>query len=84
MAASVGTVPSSVFGGEIAEGQHFVLREAGGAELLVGAIEQMLRRRVVAEAAEGLETGEHTSVNGGCGFAVKLLIDDGLGQCLEG
>ncbi len=72
------------FGGEIAKGKHFVVREAGGAKLLVGAIEQMLRRRVVAEAAEGLEAGEQTSVDGGCGFAVKLLINDGLGQCFEG
>src|SRR5580658_881463 len=40
-------------GGEIAQGEHFVLREAGRAELLVGAIEQMLRRWVFAEPQTG-------------------------------
>src|ERR1700761_88816 len=72
------------FGGEIAEGEHLVFREASRAELFVGAIEQMLRRGVDAETAERLEAGEETSVDGRGGLAVKLLIDDGLGQGLEG
>src|SRR6185437_2046470 len=71
-------------GREVAKGEHFVLRESGRAELLIGAIEQMLRGRVVSETADGFETCKHASVNGGCRLAMKLLIDDGLGQRLEG
>ena len=39
-------------GGEVAEGEHLVFREAGGAELLVGAVEEVLRGGVVADAAD--------------------------------
>src|ERR1700749_591912 len=59
------------FGGEIAEGEHLVFREASRAELFVGAIEQMLRRAMDAETAERLEAGEETSVDRRGGFAVK-------------
>src|ERR1700749_798369 len=65
------------FGGEIAEGEHLVFREASRAELLVRAIEQMLRRGVIAETAERLAAGEHASVDRRSGLAMKLLIDDG-------
>ena len=71
------------FGGEIAEGEHFVFRETSGAELLIGAIEQVLGRRVVADAADVVEALEHPAVNGGCGFAVELLVDDALDEGFE-
>src|SRR5207248_7277839 len=45
------------FGGEVAEGEHLVFGEAGGAELLVGAVEEMLRRGMGSRAC-GFE-GEH-------------------------
>jgi len=36
-------------------------------------------------AGAGLAEGfEEPAVNGGCGFAVELLVDDGLDQRLEG
>ncbi len=35
-------------------------------------------------AAEGFEAGEQAGVDGGGGFAVELLVDDGLGERLEG
>ena len=40
-------------GGEVAEGEGFVVREASGAELLVGAVEQMLGGGVVAMPLTG-------------------------------
>jgi len=42
-------------GGEVAEGEHLVLREAGCAELLVGAVEQLLRGGVRRQRAVGDE-----------------------------
>ena len=77
------------FGGEVAEGESFVVGEAGGAQLGSGAVEEMLRRgvgRMAAwgEAAKRLEARDHACVNGGGGLAVELLIDDGFGEGFEG
>ncbi len=72
------------FGGEVAEGEDLVVGEAGGAELRGGAVEQMLGRRVLAEAAEGLEARDHAGVEGGCSLAVELLVDYGFGEGFEG
>ncbi len=41
------------FGGEVAEGEGLVVGEAGGAELLVGAVEELLRGGVVGEVRGG-------------------------------
>ena len=35
------------FGGKVAEGEHLILGEAGGAELLVGAVEKVLSGEVL-------------------------------------
>ena len=59
------------------------MREAGGAELLVGAVEEVLRGEVLV-ACDGIEAFEETSVDGGGGFAVKLLVDDGFDEGFEG
>ena len=75
------------FGGEVAEGEGLVVREAGGAELLVGAVEEVLCGEVLCGAggcSDGIEAFEQASVDGGCGFAVELLIDDALYECFEG
>ena len=56
--------------------------EAGGAELLVGAVEEMLRGGVVAGFE--VEGFEQASVDGGGGLTVELLVDDGLGERFEG
>lgn len=39
---------------------------------------------MLADAAKGLEARDHAGVNGGGGFAVELLIDDGFGEGFEG
>ncbi len=72
-------------GGEIAQGEALVVREAGGAQLLVGAVEQMLRIGMdeTERRAEGLEAFEQAAMDGGRGLAVELLVDDGFDQCLE-
>ena len=72
------------FCGEVAEGEGFVVGEAGGAELVVGAVEQVLRREVGVGAAEGVEGFEQAAVDGGGGLAVELLVDDGFGEGFEG
>ena len=36
------------------------------------------------EACDGVEGFEEAFVDGGCGLAVELLIDDGFGEGLEG
>ena len=71
------------FGGEVAEGEHLVFGEAGGAELLVGAVEEMLRGGMGSgacgfEGENGGEGFEEPAVDGGGGFAVELLVDDGF------
>ena len=73
------------FGGEIAEGEHLVFGEAGGAELLVGAVEELLRGGMGCgacgfEGHRGREGFDHAAMDGGCGFAVQLLIDDGFDE----
>ena len=65
--------------GEVAEGFGFGGGEAAGAEPVVGGLEQVLGRGM--EFAEG---GEQAFEDGGGGFAVELLIDDGLEQGFEG
>jgi hypothetical protein len=77
------------FGGEVAEGEHLVFGEAGGAELLVGAVEEMLGGGVGSgacgfECQYGREGFEKTAMDGGGGFAVELLIDDGFDEGFEG
>ena len=69
--------------------RDLVVGEAGGAELLVGAVEEVLRRGMGSGAC-GLERQhwgegfEQAAVDGGGGFAVELLIDDGLDERFEG
>lgn len=71
------------FGGEIAEGEHLVFGEAGGAELFVRAVEYVLGGRMGSGAC-GFERQyrgegfEETAMNRGGGFAMELLIDDGF------
>ncbi len=74
--------------GEIAEGEHFVFREAGGAELLVRAVEKLLWGGMGTGASgferhRGREGFEETAMDGGGGFAVELLIDDGFNKGFE-
>ena len=83
MRASVGTVPSRVLAARSRRARDLVVREAGGAELFVGAIEQMLGCGVVADAADGVEAFEQTAMDGRGGFAVELLVDDALDQGFE-
>jgi hypothetical protein len=70
-------------GGEVAEGEAFVMGEAGGAELLVGAVEEVLGGEVLV-AGDGVEAFEETAVDGGCGLAVELLVDDALDEGFKG
>ncbi len=78
------------FGGEVADGEGLVVGQAGGAELLVGGVEEMLGGGVgepfgeVVGVVGGAEGAEELAVNGGGGFAVELLIDDGLEQGFKG
>ena len=67
------------FRGEVAEGFGFGGGEAAGAEPVVGGRKQMFGRGV--ELAKG---GEQAFEDSGRGFAMELLIDDGLEQSLEG
>jgi hypothetical protein len=71
------------FGGEVAEGKGLVVGDASGAELLVGAVEEVLGGEVLV-AGDGIEALEEATVNGGCGFAVELLVDDGFDEGFEG
>jgi hypothetical protein len=72
------------FGGEVAEGEGFVVGEAGGAELLVGAVEEVMGIGVIADTADGMEAFEQAAVDGGGGFAVELLVDDGFDERFKG
>jgi hypothetical protein len=58
--------------------------EAGAAELLVGAVEEVLGVGVDAYTADMVEAFEQAAVDGCGGFAVELLIDDGLDESFEG
>jgi hypothetical protein len=70
------------FGGKVAEGEAFVVGEAGGAKLLVRAVEEVLGGEVLV-AGDGVEAFEQAAVDGGGGFAVELLIDDALDEGLK-
>lgn len=73
------------FGGEVAEGEGFVGREAGGSELRGGAIENLLGGGVDGrKRGHGLEAGYQAGVDGGSGFAVELLVNDGFSESFEG
>jgi len=73
------------FGGEVAEGEGLVGGEAGGAELGCGDVEDLLGGGVDGhEGGHGLEAGDEAGVDGGGGFAMELLVDDGLGEGFEG
>lgn len=76
-------------GGEVSQGERFVVGEPGRAELLVGAVDEVLRVGMEAlaagiEAAEGMEAFDEAAMDGGGGFAVELLIDDAFDERLEG
>jgi len=71
------------FGGEVTEGEHLVFGEAGGAELLVGGVEDVLRAEV-PRAVGGVEAFDQALMNRRGGFAVELLVDDGFDEGLEG
>ena len=68
--------------GEVAEGEGLVVREARSAELFVGAVEEMLRVRVLL-AADGVEAFDQTAVDHSGSFAVELLVDDAFDQGFE-
>ena len=68
--------------GEVAEGEGLVVREAGSAELFVGAVEEMLGVRVL-QAADAMEAIDQTAVDCSGGFAVELLVDDAFDQGFE-
>ena len=70
-------------GGEVAEGEGLVVGEAGGAELLVGAVEQVLGGEVLV-GCDRVEGFKQAAVDGGGGLAVELLVDDALDQGFEG
>ena len=73
------------FGGEVAEGEGLVGGEAGGAEFLGGGVEDLFWSGVDGrKGGNGLEAGDQAGMNRGGGFAVELLIDDGLGEGFEG
>jgi hypothetical protein len=71
-------------GGEVADGERFVVGEAGGAELLVWRVEEVLGRRMFAESGDGVEAGEEFGMDGRGRLAVELLVDDGFEQRLKG
>ena len=65
-------------GGKIAESLDLVAGDAGGAERLIGRVEEELGGGIAAEVLAD------AAMNGGCGFAVQLLVEDGLQQGFEG
>jgi len=70
------------FCGEVAEGEGLVVREAGSAKLLVGAVEELLGCEVLV-GGEGVEAFEQPAMNGGGGLAVDLLVDDAFDEGLK-
>ncbi len=65
-------------GGQVAQRLDLVAGDAGGAQGLVGRVEQKLRRGIAAKILA------HAAVDGGRGLAVQLLVEDRLEQRLEG
>ena len=63
--------------GQVAQGLDLVAGNAGGAEGLIGRVEQELRRGIAAKVLAD------TPVDGGRGLAVQLLVKDRLEQRLE-
>ena len=77
------------FSGEVAESEHFVFGEACGAELLVGAVEELLWGGMDSgacgfERQRGREGFNHAAMDCGGGFAVELLIDDAFDEGFKG
>jgi len=72
--------------GQIAQCQTLVMREAGGAQLFIGTVEQVLGIGMgeTLRLAEGLEAREQATMNGGSRLAVQLLIDDRFHESLKG
>ena len=70
-------------GGEVTEGEGLIVGEAGGAKLLVGCVEEMLRLRVDAISCNFSEGSKKAGVDCSGGFSVKLLINDGLQESLK-
>ena len=66
------------FGSEVAQGFGFGGGETGGAEHIVGSLQQMFGRGVKFAKA-----GEQAFEDGGGGFAVELLVDDRLEERFE-
>ena len=64
-------------GGQVAQRLDLVAGDAGGAQELVGRVEQELRRGIAAEVLA------HAAMNGGRGLAVQLLVEDRLEQRFE-
>jgi hypothetical protein len=62
------------------------VRETGGTQLFVGAVEQVLRIGVIEtqRSADGVEAVEQAAMNRGGRLAVQLLVHDGFDQCLKG
>jgi hypothetical protein len=71
-------------GSEIAQGQHLIVRETSRTKLFIGAIEQILRQGMNSDPADVMKALKHAPMNCGCGFAVKLLVDDRLDQSFKG
>ncbi len=75
--------------GEIADGECLVVGEAGGAELLVRRVEEVLGGEVdglpreVVDAGDGGEGVEQPAVNGLRGSSVELLVHDGAEEGFE-
>jgi hypothetical protein len=73
------------FGGEVTERESLVGGETGGAQLDRGCVEDLLRRGVErGESWQRLKACDEARMDGGGGFAVKLLIDDGFGEGFKG
>ena len=77
-------------GGEVADGERLIVREAGLAELLVRRVKQVLRGGVrcgmheIAGQPRLSEAAKQFGVDRGGGFAVQLLVDDGFEQSFKG
>ena len=84
MRARVGTVPSRVLAARSRRARALLCGEAGGAELLVGAVEEVLGGGVDRRGRQRVEAVEQAAVDGGGGLAVELLVDDGLDEGFEG
>ncbi len=65
-------------GGEVFERLDLVAGDAGGAEPLIGRVDEGLRRGIPAEVFAD------TAVDGSSGLAVQLLVENGFDQRFEG